>query len=503
MREGTDVRRHDARGAAAWAGPFRHGAASPFRHGAGAPPSRCARHTRRHRQRPLTDDGHRRRAPLGPDGQPRRRRRRGSRGGRNRKKPGTAGADGGANGADRRGGDRRRRRRGRAPRRRARRGRRPRPDHRRRRRRAPRRTPGSPADTTPSEIGDAEPASVRPSRSVGAGSAIGDSRPAPRIGDSRPGRHRAPRRVGVRRRHAEPGTAERRRGARGRGRRWRGGGAARADGQPAAARSGGPDRSRGTGAVDDVVRADLGVDDEPALALDDDVLERRRGRTRKGRPAGRYLMCVHVLEGGHTHIAVLEGRSLVEHTPRHADRQRVDRRQHLPRPGAERAARAWRPRSSTSARRRTACSTGATSRSTRPTSRAVASPKIERMLKNGQSVLVQVTKNPIAHKGARLTQEVSLAGRFLVMVPGEPETYGISKRLPDDERKRLRRDPRRPPSRRTPGSSCAPRPRARRATSSSATSGACAPSGSRSPTLAGQVQAGQAPLPGARRSCCG
>jgi ribonuclease E len=61
------------------------------------------------------------------------------------------------------------------------------------------------------------------------------------------------------------------------------------------------------------------------------------------------------------------------------------------------------------------------------------------MLKNGQSVLVQVTKNPIAHKGARLTQEVSLAGRFLVMVPGEPETYGISKRLPDDERRRLRR----------------------------------------------------------------
>jgi ribonuclease E len=66
-------------------------------------------------------------------------------------------------------------------------------------------------------------------------------------------------------------------------------------------------------------------------------------------------------------------------------------------------------------------------------------PKIERMLKNGQSVLVQVTKNPIGHKGARLTQEVSLAGRFVVMVPGQPKTYGISKRLPDDERKRLRR----------------------------------------------------------------
>jgi len=66
-------------------------------------------------------------------------------------------------------------------------------------------------------------------------------------------------------------------------------------------------------------------------------------------------------------------------------------------------------------------------------------PRIERLLKNGQSVMVQVTKNPIGAKGARLTQEVSLAGRFVVMVPGQPETYGISKRLPDDERKRLRR----------------------------------------------------------------
>ena len=50
-----------------------------------------------------------------------------------------------------------------------------------------------------------------------------------------------------------------------------------------------------------------------------------------------------------------------------------------------------------------------------------------------------MTKNPIGAKGARLTQEVSLAGRFVVMVPGQPATYGISKRLPDDERRRLRK----------------------------------------------------------------
>jgi ribonuclease E len=50
----------------------------------------------------------------------------------------------------------------------------------------------------------------------------------------------------------------------------------------------------------------------------------------------------------------------------------------------------------------------------------------------------QVTKNPIGTKGARLTQEVSLPGRFVVLIPGS-DTYGISKRLPDEERKRLRR----------------------------------------------------------------
>jgi ribonuclease E len=64
--------------------------------------------------------------------------------------------------------------------------------------------------------------------------------------------------------------------------------------------------------------------------------------------------------------------------------------------------------------------------------------RIEQLLRAGQTVLCQVTKNPIGTKGARLTQEVSLAGRFVVLLPGS-STYGISKRLPDDERRRLRR----------------------------------------------------------------
>jgi ribonuclease E len=66
-----------------------------------------------------------------------------------------------------------------------------------------------------------------------------------------------------------------------------------------------------------------------------------------------------------------------------------------------------------------------------------AAPRIERALKSGQSVLVQVTKDPIGGKGARLTAQISLPGRFLVLAPNSSVT-GISRRLPDDERKRLK-----------------------------------------------------------------
>src|SRR5271165_1245850 len=65
-------------------------------------------------------------------------------------------------------------------------------------------------------------------------------------------------------------------------------------------------------------------------------------------------------------------------------------------------------------------------------------PRIEQLLRPGQTILCQVTKNPIGAKGARLTQEVSLPGRFVVMVPNST-AFGISKRLDDAERKRLRR----------------------------------------------------------------
>ncbi len=64
-------------------------------------------------------------------------------------------------------------------------------------------------------------------------------------------------------------------------------------------------------------------------------------------------------------------------------------------------------------------------------------PRIEQVLKSGQAVMVQVTKDPMGGKGARLTAQVSLPGRFLVLAPDQ-DVSGISRRLSDDARKRLK-----------------------------------------------------------------
>ncbi len=64
-------------------------------------------------------------------------------------------------------------------------------------------------------------------------------------------------------------------------------------------------------------------------------------------------------------------------------------------------------------------------------------PRIEQVLKGGQAVLVQVTKDPMGGKGARLTAQISMPGRYLVLVP-DSNVSGISRRLPDDERRRLK-----------------------------------------------------------------
>jgi ribonuclease E len=171
--------------------------------------------------------------------------------------------------------------------------------------------------------------------------------------------------------------------------------------------------------------------------LDPDVLERRRGRERKGRPVGRYLMCVQV-RPNLTQVAVLEGRTLIEHyVSRPADDVAqihgniyVGRVQNVL-PGMEAAfVDIATPKNAVLYR-------GDVQYDAEDIVEKSGQPRIEQMLRAKQLILCQVTKNPIGAKGARLTQEVSLPGRFVVLIPNS-KTYGISKRLPDDVRKRLR-----------------------------------------------------------------
>ncbi len=167
----------------------------------------------------------------------------------------------------------------------------------------------------------------------------------------------------------------------------------------------------------------------------------RRGRERNGKPIGRFLMCVHSHQKA-TQIAVLEGRSLTEHyVSRPADNTNqiygniyFGRVQNVL-PGMEAAfVDIGTPKNAVLYRGDISFDAG----DMEGGSKAKNDVRIEQLLKNRQMVLCQVTKNPIGTKGARLTQEVSIPGRFVVLVPNS-ETYGISKRLPDDERRRLRR----------------------------------------------------------------
>ena len=168
-----------------------------------------------------------------------------------------------------------------------------------------------------------------------------------------------------------------------------------------------------------------------------EVMDQRRGRERNGKPVGRYFMCVQVREGV-TQVAVLEGRSLIEHyVSRPADDvSQIHGNIYLGRvqnvlPGMEAAfVDIATPKNAVLYR-------GDVQFDPDDVEQRGDSARIEDILKNRQMILCQVTKNPIGAKGARLTQEVSLPGRFVVLIPNS-STYGISKRLPDDVRKRLR-----------------------------------------------------------------
>ena len=271
------------------------------------------------------------------------------------------------------------------------------------------------------KIGDTRPAPA----SADGRPKIGDSRPAPsttnnrpKIGDSRPapggngsGESGGPNSGGSASSGSGAGSGRKRR--RRRGGRGRGGG-----GRP-------------------VQPVEHKVSDGP-VELDEKTLERRRGRRRKGRPVGRYSMLVQVRPEA-TQIAVLEGRALIEHyVSRPADDVgEIHGNIYLGRvqnvlPGMEAAfVDIGTPKNAVLYR-------GDVVFDPDDVETSDGAPRIENLLEARQTIMCQVTKNPIAHKGARLTQEVSLPGRFVVLVPNS-KTYGISKRLPDKERKRLRK----------------------------------------------------------------
>jgi ribonuclease E len=188
-------------------------------------------------------------------------------------------------------------------------------------------------------------------------------------------------------------------------------------------------------------RGGRGAKPAAGTAVDTDLFEQRRGRERNGRPIGRYFMCVQV-RPGMAQVAVLEGRSLIEHyVSRPADDvSQIHGNIYLGRvqnvlPGMEAAfvdiatpKNAVLYRGDVQYDQEDILDKGKNDKN---------GARIEDILRARQMIMCQVTKNPIGAKGARLTQEVSLPGRFVVLIPNS-KTYGISKRLPDDTRKRLR-----------------------------------------------------------------
>ncbi|MDA0297997.1 MAG: Rne/Rng family ribonuclease [Actinobacteria bacterium] len=178
-------------------------------------------------------------------------------------------------------------------------------------------------------------------------------------------------------------------------------------------------------------------DRETTPGTDAELMERRKGKERNGKAVGRYLMCVQV-RPDFTQVAMLEGRSLIEHyvsRPADDDSQ-IHGNIYLGRvqnvlPGMEAAfVDIGTPKNAVLYR-------GDVQFDKEDVVEQGADPRIEQVLKARQLILCQVTKNPIAAKGGRLTQEVSLPGRFVVLIP-DSRTYGISKRLPEGERRRLR-----------------------------------------------------------------
>ena len=262
---------------------------------------------------------------------------------------------------------------------------------------------------------------------------VGDTRPSPRIGDTRPAPAGAATSANASANGAGAANTSsgnrRRRGGRGRGQGNRSSGG---QNQTNVRQSNGTRRP-----------ADAPVEASAPEMQSDDTNARGRGKRRRGgerrtRAQGRYLMCVHSTATA-THIATLEGRTMVEYiVAKQADEtNQIDGNIYVGRiqnvlPGMELAfVDIGIPKNAVLYR-------GDVTFDSDEVEQSSNNKRIEEMIRAGQTVVCQVTKNAIGAKGARLTQEVSLPGRFAVLVPNS-STIGISKRLADGERRRLRK----------------------------------------------------------------
>jgi ribonuclease E len=282
--------------------------------------------------------------------------------------------------------------------------------------------PSEPAEPAGTD-GPAAPLSV-----VTSSAATPTAAERPRIGDTRPARPPSP--------DTGPGPAP------GSGPGKRGSAEVRRPASPGPARnparSGGGGRSRQRGGSGD--GATPVRPEQVTTGTEPRAEGRRGGRERRGKAVGRYMICVHV-RPEMTQIALLEGRTLVEHYISRAsdDATQIDGNIYQGRvqnvlPGMEAAfIDIGTPKNAVLYHGDVRYDTEDVESGS-----SAGQPRIEQLLRPGQTILCQVTKNPIGAKGARLTQEVSLPGRFVVLVPNS-SAYGISKRLDDSERKRLRR----------------------------------------------------------------
>ena len=256
---------------------------------------------------------------------------------------------------------------------------------------------------------------------------IGDTRPAPAI--SPPGRGVTSNGAADKGDTPKPANKRRKRGS---GNGASGGNQGDEQARPKPDKVDRPERPAGADGGD---RKKRRVKLKPSAA-EQDLMEQRRGRERNGKPVGRYFMCVQV-RPGMAQVAVLEGRNLIEHYVSRPsdDVSQIHGNIYLGRvqnvlPGMEAAF------VDISTPKNAVLYRGDVQYDAEDIV-AKGGARIEDVLKARQMIMCQVTKNPIGAKGARLTQEVSLPGRFVVLIPNS-KTYGISKRLQDETRKRLR-----------------------------------------------------------------